>query len=178
MFWGLAAITAAELNYPDVPGQYSWLSLAQGVFNTQIRRWDTTTCDGGLRWQLWVYQAGYTLKNSVSNGGLFQLSARLARYTNNQTYADWAQKIWDWCEGSQLLNNHTWNVADSTTVENNCKTQGNDQWSYNYGLFLGGAALALGAAVDSTRACSGLFPSADPSDLKSMTCAAAVPDKV
>ena len=81
-----------------------------------------------------------SLKNSVSNAGLFQLSARLARYTDNQTYADWAQKIWDWSAGSPLLNNKTWNVADSTTIEDNCKSQGNDQWSYNYGLFLGGAA--------------------------------------
>lgn len=140
VFWGLAAMTAAELAYPDVDGQYSWLSLAQGVFNTQIRRWDADTCNGGLRWQIWVYEAGYTMKNSVSNGGLFQLSARLARYTNNQTYYDWANKVWNWVESSPLLSNSTWNVADSTTVDDNCVSQGNEQWSYNYGMFLGGAA--------------------------------------
>ena len=67
MFWGLAAMTAAELAYPEASTGYSWLSLAQGVFNTQIARWDTTACGGGMRWQIWSWEAGYTLKNSISN---------------------------------------------------------------------------------------------------------------
>ena len=93
MFWGLAAMMAAELKFPDVKDGFSWLSLAQGVFNTQTARWDTTTCGGGLRWQLFPYQSGYTMKNSVSNGGLFQLAARLARYTNEDKYSQWAGKV-------------------------------------------------------------------------------------
>jgi mannan endo-1,6-alpha-mannosidase len=139
MFWGLAAMLAAELKFPDT-GKFSWLSLAQGVFNTQTARWDTTTCGGGLRWQIFPYQDGYTMKNSVSNGGLFQLSARLARYTNNDKYTKWAEKIWDWSTSSVLVNNKTWNVADSTEMSNNCGDAGNYQWSYNYGAYLMGAA--------------------------------------
>lgn len=143
MFWGLAAMTAAELKFPDassVGDGYSWLSLAQGVYNYQVKEWDTSTCDGGLRWQIWTYESGYDMKNSISNGGLFQLAARLARYTNSATYAAWAEKIWDWCVSSPLLSNSTWNVADSTETTNDCATQGNDQWSYNYGTFMMGAA--------------------------------------
>lgn len=140
MFWGLAAMLAAELKFPDRPGQFSWLSLAQGVFNTQIRRWDMSTCGGGLRWQIWPYQPGYTMKNSISNGGLFQLAARLARYTNQDIYSQWAEKIWYWSCSSPLLNNQTWNVADSTQMSNNCATMGNIQWSYNYGTYMMGAA--------------------------------------
>ena len=140
MFWGLAAITAAELQFPEVSDGYSWLSLAQGVFNTQVKRWDTSSCAGGMRWQIYTYEAGYRMKNSISNGGLFQLAARLARYTNNQTYADWAEKIWDWSASTPLLNTNTWNVADSTDVDDNCTSQGNTQWTYNYGSFIGGAA--------------------------------------
>lgn len=140
MFWGLAAMTAAELKFTDVTNGFSWLSLAQGVFNTQIQRWDTTTCGGGMRWQIWPYEQGYTMKNSISNGGLFQLSARLARYTNDHTYSQWAEKIWNWSLSSPLLNNSTWNVADSTNMDNDCSTQGNTQWSYNYGTYMMGAA--------------------------------------
>ncbi|RAK99369.1 glycoside hydrolase family 76 protein [Aspergillus ibericus CBS 121593] len=140
MFWGLAAMTAAEIEFADSSTGYSWLSLAQGVYNTQVDRWDDKTCGGGLRWQIWPYEAGYDMKNSISNGGLFQLAARLARYTSNDTYADWAEKIFDWCASTPLLNNETWNVADSTDVGNGCTTQGNNQWSYNYGTFLMGAA--------------------------------------
>ncbi|KAJ9349268.1 CAZyme family GH76 [Paecilomyces variotii] len=139
MFWGLAAMTATELQYPAY-GTYSWLSLAQGVFNTQVARWDPTTCGGGLRWQIWAYEAGYNLKNAISNGGLFQLAARLAYYTHNATYAEWAEKIFDWCASTPLLSTETWNVADSVEVGNNCTTQGNNQWSYNYGTFISGAA--------------------------------------
>ncbi|KAF9882792.1 hypothetical protein FE257_005160 [Aspergillus nanangensis] len=140
VFWGLAAMTAAELNFPEQDGQPSWLSLAQGVFNTQVPRWDTSSCNGGLRWQIWPYQAGYTTKNSVSNGGLFQLSARLGRYTTNHTYTEWAEKIWDWTATTTLLSTKNWNIADTTTTQANCKDQGNLQWTYNYGMYLSGAA--------------------------------------
>ncbi|EHA26546.1 CAZyme family GH76 [Aspergillus niger] len=140
VFWGLAAMTAAELNYPEQDGQPSWLSLAQGVFNTQVPRWDTTSCQGGLRWQIWPYQAGYTTKNAISNGGLFQLAARLGRYTNNDTYTDWAEKIWDWSATTPLLQTEDWYIADTTTTEANCKDHGDIQWTYNYGTYLSGAA--------------------------------------
>lgn len=140
MFWGLAAMSAAEMKFPDRSSGYSWLSLAQGVFNTQKARWDTTSCGGGLRWQIFVYQAGYTMKNAVSNGGFFQLAARLARYTNNNEYLTWAEKAWDWSVSSPLLNNQTWNVADSTQCADDCANSGNVQWTYNYGTYLMGAA--------------------------------------
>ncbi|OJJ94888.1 glycoside hydrolase family 76 protein [Aspergillus aculeatus ATCC 16872] len=140
MAWGLAAMTAAELDYPEDVNQPSWLTLAEGVFNTQVARWDTSNCGGGLRWQIWPFNSAYTLKNAISNGGLFQLSARLARYTHNQTFADWAEKIWDWSASVPLLNNKTWSIADSTDVDNGCTTQGNNQWTANYGPYISGAA--------------------------------------
>jgi mannan endo-1,6-alpha-mannosidase len=135
-------MTAAELNFPQQNGSASWLAMAQGVFNNQLTRWDTATCHGGLRWQIYPYQPGYADKNSISNGGLFQLSARLARYTNNQTYADWAEKIWDWTASVPLTNfNSTpWNIADLVTVSSDCQASSNIQWSYNYGTYLSGVA--------------------------------------
>lgn len=139
VFWGLAAMTAAELNYPERAGQPSWLSLAQGVFNTQVPRWDTSSCHGGMRWQIWPYQSGYQTKNAISNGGLFQLSARLALFTNNQTYATWAERIWDWSAGTPLLRK-TWVIADSTSCENQCADHGDFQWTYNYATYISGAA--------------------------------------
>lgn len=125
-FWGIAAMTAAEIGFPDVDDGYSWLSLAQGVFNTQVARWDSNNCGGGLRWQIFPYQAGYAMKNSISNGLLFQLAARLARYTNNQTYTEWAEKVWDWSASSP-------------------------QWSYNYGTYLIGAAYMYNMVSAHTR---------------------------
>jgi mannan endo-1,6-alpha-mannosidase len=140
MSWGLAAMTAAELGYPQDSGMPSWLTLAEGVFNAQVPRWDTKTCDGGLRWQIRPYQAGYTIKNAISNGGLFQLSARLAHYTKNQTYFEWAEKIWDWSASSAILDTQTWSIADSIHAQQGCESPGNMQWTYNYGPYINGAA--------------------------------------
>ncbi|PYI18656.1 hypothetical protein BO99DRAFT_443711 [Aspergillus violaceofuscus CBS 115571] len=60
------------------------------------------------------FESGYTQKKAISNGGLFQLSARLARYTHDQRH--------------------------STVVDNGCTTQGNSQWTANYGPYISGAA--------------------------------------
>lgn len=142
VFWAFAALTAAELKFPEPEGKDapSWLSLAQAVFNDQAARWDTTTCGGGLRWQLYQYQAGYTIKNAISNGGFFQLAARLAYYTNNQTYADWAVKMWDWSTTTPLLNTTDWTIADIATTASNCSDSSPLRWTYNYGTYLMGAA--------------------------------------
>ncbi|KAJ5807836.1 hypothetical protein N7474_009105, partial [Penicillium riverlandense] len=146
LFWSFAAMTAAEMNFPET-GQYSWLSLAQGVFNAQTAAptpqntgWDPNTCGGGVHWQKYIEKPGYDLKNAISNGGLFQLSARLYRYTNRSVYAEWAEKIWDWSVAHDLVNNVTWEVNDGVSTNDDCQTPDPPQWTYNYGTFLMGAA--------------------------------------
>lgn len=77
-FWGMAAMTAAEVNFPNPPSSDpQWLTLAQAVFNRQAARWDNDTCGGGLRWQIFQYNNGYDYKNSISNGCFFNMAARL-----------------------------------------------------------------------------------------------------
>ena len=140
VFWAFSAMDAAESGFdnPD-PGQPSWLALAQAVFNSQVPRWETTTCGGGLRWQIYPFNAGYTYKNTISTGGLFQLSARLARYTGNQTYADWAEKTYDWLWNSPMMA-HSYNVWDGAYMDNNCTRANELYWTYNVGTILMGAA--------------------------------------
>lgn len=47
-FWGMTAMLAAELKFPDPPkDQPQWLALAQAVFNTQVPRIETQHCGGG-----------------------------------------------------------------------------------------------------------------------------------
>lgn len=77
-FWAFAALSAAELNFPNPPAdQPQWLALAQAVFNRQASRWDLATCNGGLRWQIFAFNGGYDYKNAISNGAFFQIAARL-----------------------------------------------------------------------------------------------------
>ncbi|CAG8950081.1 hypothetical protein HYFRA_00008315 [Hymenoscyphus fraxineus] len=139
-FWGLAAMTAAEVNFPNPPeNQPQWLALAQAVFNTQAPRWDPTTCGGGLRWQVFPFNNGYNYKNSISNGCFFNLAARLARYTGNATYAEWADKAWNWMRSISLLDD-AYYVYDGSDDTINCTRLNRIQWTYNAGAMLLGAA--------------------------------------
>jgi len=142
-FWAFSAMDAAEANFPEAGnGAPSWLALAQAVFNFQASLWDAATCGGGLRWQVYSFNAGYNLKNTISNGGNFQLAARLARFTGNQTYADWANKMWDWMAGTPLFQyqSNQLYIWDNTDTNNNCSDVAHFAWTYNYGTMLMGAA--------------------------------------
>ncbi|OJJ50742.1 hypothetical protein ASPZODRAFT_56841 [Penicilliopsis zonata CBS 506.65] len=139
-FWAVAAMSAAERNFPNPPAdQPQWLQLAQAVFNEQATRWDMETCGGGLRWQIFTWNNGYNYKNTISNGCFFNLAARLAKYTNNQTYADWAVKVWDWTTALGFMSPEYefWDGADDTQ---NCTEFNRIQWTYNAGVYLLGAA--------------------------------------
>jgi mannan endo-1,6-alpha-mannosidase len=140
-FWGFATMSAAEKNYPEpTTGEYTWIELTENLWNTQVRRWDTTSCNGGLKWQIYPSNNGYDYKNSISNGAFFQLSARLARYTGNQTYLDWALKSYDWSVNVGLIDSdyHVYDGADDTT---NCSNHSEIIWTYNTGVYLYGAAV-------------------------------------
>ncbi|KAI1197207.1 glycoside hydrolase family 76 protein [Nemania serpens] len=140
-FWAMAAMSAAENNFPNPPSdQPQWLALAQAVFNEYVDRWDPDTCGGGLRWQVFTFNNGFNYKNSISNGCFFNIAARLARYTGNQTYADWAGKVWDWMTEVQFID-ADFNVYDGAGVEDGCVTISRPQWTYNAGIFLHGAAV-------------------------------------
>lgn len=143
-FWGFTAMDAVEANFPEstADGAPSWLALAQATFNFQAGYWDTKTCGGGFRWQVYFTNAGYNLKNMISNGGNFQLAARLAYVTGNQTYADWAEMVWDWMEASVMFertNDGLLYIWDNTNADNNCSDATNYIWTYNYGTLISGA---------------------------------------
>jgi mannan endo-1,6-alpha-mannosidase len=138
----MAAMRAAETEFPDPPKDSpQWLALAQAVFNTQAVQYDLppATCGGGLRWQIFTFNNGYHYKNSISNGVFFSLGARLARYTGNTTYSDWAEKTYTWVEQIGLLT-PDFTVFDGTDEGNNCSDINHLRWSYNIGVYLFGAA--------------------------------------
>ncbi|KAK3331019.1 glycosyl hydrolase family 76-domain-containing protein [Apodospora peruviana] len=150
-FWGLAVMSAAEYNFQNPPeGQPQWLALAQAVFNTQAARWDEQECGGGLRWQIFTWNNGFDYKNAISQACFFNLAARLARYTGNQSYADWADKTWDWMESAKLLSPDTYYIYDGTHTAN-CSEITPYQWTYNAGAFLLGAAAMYNYSTGSTR---------------------------
>lgn len=139
-FWGMAALSAAEQRFPNPPSdQPQWLALAQAVFNTQAARWDTTSCGGGLKWQIFTFNTGYNYKNTISNGCFFNMASRLAVYTANDTYARWADKMWDWCFAIGLISSD-YEIFDGSDDNLNCSQVDHVRWTYNAGTFLIGAA--------------------------------------
>lgn len=136
----MTAMTAAEFGFQDPPAdQPQWLALAQAVFNTQAPKIDDA-CGGGLRWQAYTYLSGYDYKNSISNGCFFNVGARLAMYTKNDTYAQYAEQIWDWMESVNFIDDQ-FNVYDGAGVPSNCTDRNPYQFSYNAGIFMFGAAV-------------------------------------
>jgi mannan endo-1,6-alpha-mannosidase len=141
-FWGMSAMLAAENKFPNPkPEEPQWLALAQAVFHTQAapNRHDST-CNGGLRWQVPMTNSGYNYKNTIANACFFNLGARLARYTKNQTYADWAEKQFQWLWDVKYIDHENWNVYDGGHVEYNCTDINPAQFSYNAALLLHGSA--------------------------------------
>lgn len=139
-FWAISAMSAVENKFPDPPpDKPQWLYLVQAVFNRQAARWDNETCGGGLRWQIFSLNNGYHYKNSISNGAFFHLAARLARYTNDDSYSKWAEKSWKWMTAIKLIS-PTFQIFDGTDSADNCSGINHIQWSYNNGILLLGAA--------------------------------------
>ncbi|KAH7112822.1 glycosyl hydrolase-like protein [Dendryphion nanum] len=144
LFWAFTVMSATELNFTNPPaGTPGWLALSQSVMNQLITRFqlelDRKICNGGLRWQIYPYLNGWNYKNTASNGGMFHLGARLAKYTGNNTYAVWAEKAFDWMIQSPLISSD-WQVFDGTDVLKGCVDADHTQWTYNYGIMIGGAA--------------------------------------
>jgi mannan endo-1,6-alpha-mannosidase len=141
--WALAAMSAAEAQLANGNGTQAthWLALAETVFNVLVQRWDNATCSGGLRWQVYSFAIGFDYKNTASNGHFFQLASRLARFTGNATYSNWASAAYDWTKSTGLIDSK-WNVYDGAQiVNNNCSTDiSKVQWSYTAGSILSGVA--------------------------------------
>ncbi|KAI1079794.1 glycoside hydrolase family 76 protein [Whalleya microplaca] len=140
-FWGMSAMLAAEVKFPDPPeGQPQWLALAQAVWTEQAspERHDET-CGGGLRWQIFSTNKGYDYKNTIANAAFFNMGARLARYLNNETYAKVATDTYNWMKGLNYIDDD-FNVFDGGHVPQNCTDVNRQQFSYNAAVLLLGCA--------------------------------------
>ncbi|KAH6632186.1 glycoside hydrolase [Chaetomium tenue] len=113
--WGMAAMQAAEVDFPSPPQvEPSWIELAKAVFDTQAARFSAEkTCGGGLRWAISPSSAIWDTKNTASTAMFLSLGARLYRFTNNETYAEWAERSWNWLTDVGLLDDelNAWDAA-------------------------------------------------------------------
>lgn len=77
---------------------------------------------------------------AIANGCFFNLGARLARYTGNDTYARYAEETWDWLWAVQYIDHNNWLVYDGAHDVSNCTDVVKATYSYNAGVLLQGAA--------------------------------------
>lgn len=155
-FWTFTVLSAAERNFPQtsdlsVP---SWLQIAENSWNTLTARWNTSACGGGFLWQIFADNPnGLNYRNSVSNGGVLQISARLYRATGNQTYLDWANKIWNWSTDIGFVDSNYY-VYDGADSRENCSIASRDNvtFSYSAGIYMYGAAVLANATTGTEAA--------------------------
>ena len=142
-WWALTAMDAAEYGLPASQSAAPWLDIAKNVYNEMAGRWDTTTCNGGLKWKISeaADYIGYHYKNAVSNALYFQLSARLYKLTGDATYAGTADEVFSWMQSINMIDKDTWAVYDGSDDRLNCAQLDHDRWSYNVGLLLYGSAV-------------------------------------
>ncbi|OHF02891.1 glycosyl hydrolase family 76 [Colletotrichum orchidophilum] len=158
-FWGMTAMLAAENKFPDPPeDKPQWLALAQAVWTTQAdpERHDET-CGGGMRWQVPRTNVGYDYKNTISNGCFFNIGARLARYTGNDTYARYAEETWNWLWAVNYIDHENWRVYDGGHVPENCTNIFKATFSYNIGVLMQGCAFMANHATLANRALEDFF---------------------
>ncbi|THV49374.1 hypothetical protein BGAL_0198g00120 [Botrytis galanthina] len=148
--WALAAMSAVETRLVE-DQNVSWIDLAQATFDEQVLRWDGETCNGGLHWQIFTFNTGYSYKNTITNGNFFQLAARLAVSKNNDTYSDWATKAWNWTKAVGFID-EDFNVFDGADVSKDCSAINKVQFSENAGTFIAGAAYMYNHTHGETQA--------------------------
>lgn len=152
--WSLGILAAAERNFAQKPNTAteifpSWLSLADGVFKAFVGRWDETACNGGLFWQVYASNPnGVDYKNTIANGGFFQLAARLYRLTGKKEYADWATKIWDWTWKVKMIDHAGYYIFDGASAKEKCAKVTDHGFTYTMGIYLYGAAVMANVTND------------------------------
>lgn len=148
--WAMAIMQAVERNFTNT-GEHTWLYMSQAIFNVMKNRWDDTTCGGGLRWQIFTWNSGYNYKNSISNGCLFHLAARLYRFTGEDIYLETAEKVWNWMwDVGYITTNDGFVIYDGADDTENCTDLTMHKWSYTYGVFMSGCAYLYNVSGNET----------------------------
>ncbi len=132
----------AWLRAYDVTADPKFLGEARQLFVAMRDGWDNA-CGGGLWWR-----RDHTYKNAITTELFLLAAARLARRTvadgdDETSYLDWAQRAWQWFDGSGMINSHDL-VNDG--LDASCANNGDTTWTFNQGVILSGL-VELGRAT-------------------------------
>lgn len=125
-WWGLTWLQAYDLTHDP-----KYLDMAVTIANYVYGYWDTSTCGGGVWWD-----AERTYKNAITNGLWVRLTAELHnRIPGDTLWLSRSRTAWQWFQGSGMINADGL-VNDGLT--NACTNNGQNVWTYNQGLAIGG----------------------------------------
>ncbi len=127
-WWALAWIAAYDLTHTQ-----QYLDMASSIFTDMSGGWDAT-CGGGIWWS-----KDKNYKNAIANELFLSVAAHLANRaapSARASYLDWANKEWAWFQQSGMINGQ--NLINDGLDLSTCKNNGQNTWSYNQGVILGG----------------------------------------
>ncbi|KAI0401890.1 putative glycosyl hydrolase [Xylaria palmicola] len=138
-WWALALASLYE-----VTGNATYLDLARADAAYMAQYWNTTTCGGGLIWNIPLR----TYHNAISNELYLELTATLHGLIPGDTYyLGEALREWEWFNASGMINGAGL-VNDGLTDDAACVNNGYPIWTYNQGVVLAGLARLAAATGD------------------------------
>jgi predicted alpha-1,6-mannanase (GH76 family) len=127
-WWALAWIDAY-----DLLRDARYLAMAKTIFADMTGGW-STTCGGGIWWS-----KARMYKNAIANELFLEVAIRLHERTPGDSGAgsfdDWATREWSWFDASGMINAQSL-VNDG--LDASCANNGQQTWSYNQGVIIGG----------------------------------------
>ncbi|KAI1877208.1 uncharacterized protein JN550_001280 [Neoarthrinium moseri] len=126
-WWALAMIRSHDLGVQGL-GDQQYLQAAVEIFEDM--KAGNSSC-GGIYWSK---VTKYT--NAIANELYLSVAASLAnRMTNKEYYLDIAVNQWNWFKNSGMINS---NNLINDGLDDSCKNNGQNTWTYNQGVILGG----------------------------------------
>jgi hypothetical protein len=135
----------ALVRHHELTGNPALLQLARRVFAFVVSGWSTDTtwhAPGGIRWKEPLSNRS---RNTCVNGPAAELAARLHRTTGEESYLEWASRIYDWTRralvnpGGLYVDQIAPDGAVNPTI-----------WSYNQGSMIGAGVLISQQTGDSS----------------------------
>ncbi|KAI1468153.1 glycoside hydrolase family 76 protein [Daldinia caldariorum] len=128
-WWALAMTSLYDLTDDE-----EYLLIAEEDEAYMYEYWNTTTCSGGLIWNI----PSRTYHNAISNEIYLQLTAKLHNLIpGDTTYLNHSLREWEWFKNSGMINSDNL-INDGLTDDASCVNNGMTTWTYNQGVILGG----------------------------------------
>lgn len=150
MWWGLAAVSGAELYGTNavMPSGKTYLQVAIQTYNEAWEQWDTTQCGGGIYWSRDRSSSNKGYKSTITNVQHIMLGSRLYTITKNSTYLTNAKLVYAWMKQVGLVSS-TFTVYDGVNGDNGCGAGGTPN-SYTGGMTLGSLGYYFTVSGDTT----------------------------